>query len=339
MEYSYFAGGNSGKGFYDCFEHLIPEGEKKERVIILKGGPGVGKSTLMKKVAAAAGKKKEETELFWCSGDPESLDAVRIIRGGILVLDGTAPHSKDPVYPGAVEETMNLGEQINREKIRSRREDIVRLVKENGEQYRRAYALLSAATMLANERYREVEACLDREKLNRLKKEMTGRAEVREEQKQGERRLFLDAITWKGKVSYAPYALQAHKSFGFTGENADVLLDCLFSEWQGGRFERFLQPLVPERTAHVYLPEAMLFVTAARFETEEAEETDQFLTKKPHADVLRYRREEERLVGLAVKRLEACKKIHDELEMIYKECVDFEKITERTEELLHTLGF
>lgn len=45
-----FAGRNTAEGFFSYYDHIMPQ-EKAERIIILKGGPGVGKSTFMKKIA------------------------------------------------------------------------------------------------------------------------------------------------------------------------------------------------------------------------------------------------------------------------------------------------
>ena len=47
----YFLGANSPQGFYSLYSELI-DPETAKTVYILKGGPGCGKSTLMKQVAA-----------------------------------------------------------------------------------------------------------------------------------------------------------------------------------------------------------------------------------------------------------------------------------------------
>ena len=84
----YFLGANTPAGFvskfdgfYDCLDGW--------RVFILKGGPGTGKSTLMKKVAEAV---DCECEYIYCSSDPRSLDAVIFNDLKTAIADGTAPH-------------------------------------------------------------------------------------------------------------------------------------------------------------------------------------------------------------------------------------------------------
>ena len=50
MIYDTFTAANTEKGFCSYFDELIHD-EKLKRVYLIKGGPGCGKSTLMKKIA------------------------------------------------------------------------------------------------------------------------------------------------------------------------------------------------------------------------------------------------------------------------------------------------
>ena len=92
----YFLGANSPRGFYSLYDQLIPM-EDASAVYILKGGPGCGKSTLMRQVALAAEEADMEVEYVLCSGDPDSLDAVVLPQQGIALVDGTAPHAAAPL--------------------------------------------------------------------------------------------------------------------------------------------------------------------------------------------------------------------------------------------------
>ncbi len=71
----YFLGANSPTGFYSLYSQLLPP-EQASAIYILKGGPGCGKSTLMRRVAALAQEAGEPVEYILCSGDPDSLDAI-----------------------------------------------------------------------------------------------------------------------------------------------------------------------------------------------------------------------------------------------------------------------
>ena len=84
----YFLGANSPTGFYSLYDQLLPP-EQASAIYILKGGPGCGKSTLMRRVAALAQEAGEPVECILCSGDPDSLDA--ILLPGKRPLWWTAP--------------------------------------------------------------------------------------------------------------------------------------------------------------------------------------------------------------------------------------------------------
>ena len=90
----YFAGGNTSQGFCTRFDHILPK-EQQKRMFYIKGGPGVGKSSLMKAVGKAAESAGLRVEYFYCSSDPESLDGVAIPEKGAALMDGTAPHGMD----------------------------------------------------------------------------------------------------------------------------------------------------------------------------------------------------------------------------------------------------
>lgn len=79
------------------------------RRVFLKGRPGTGKSTLLKRVAQAARQAGQDVELYHCSLDPGSLDLVAVRGAGFCVLDSTAPHEYFPERPG--DEVVDLYEK------------------------------------------------------------------------------------------------------------------------------------------------------------------------------------------------------------------------------------
>ena len=52
----FYLGANSPTGFYSLYDQLL-EPEQAETIYILKGGPGCGKSSLMRRVAQAMEEK------------------------------------------------------------------------------------------------------------------------------------------------------------------------------------------------------------------------------------------------------------------------------------------
>lgn len=139
----YFAAANSGKGFKSYFEELFFNENIKRRYII-KGGPGTGKSTLMRRLGARAEQEGKNVEYYYCSSDTDSLDGI-IIDSRISVFDGTSPHSYDTVLPGALDEILDLGRFWRAESLAAYTNEIRMISDAKRSAYKRAYRYLSAA--------------------------------------------------------------------------------------------------------------------------------------------------------------------------------------------------
>ena len=95
---TFFPGGNTLSWIlFHNYDYLVKPGVLRK--IILKGGPGVGKSTFMKKVGKYFEAIGVNVEYHWCSSDNNSLDGVVIGDHTVCLLDGTAPHIVDPQFP------------------------------------------------------------------------------------------------------------------------------------------------------------------------------------------------------------------------------------------------
>ena len=87
----YFLGANTPQGFVSRFDQL-GSAEDGWRKFVIKGGPGTGKSSMMKRIAAELEQYCDEIELVYCSSDIESLDALVVPGIKASIADGTAPH-------------------------------------------------------------------------------------------------------------------------------------------------------------------------------------------------------------------------------------------------------
>ncbi|WDC83749.1 hypothetical protein PL321_14520 [Caloramator sp. mosi_1] len=87
-----FAGAMTPQGQQCFYENLIKGLRNK---IIIKGRPGTGKSTMVKKVARAALEAGLDVEFYHCAFDPSSIDMIIIPSLSFTMLDGTAPHVFD----------------------------------------------------------------------------------------------------------------------------------------------------------------------------------------------------------------------------------------------------
>lgn len=140
---AFFAAANSGDGFVSIFEDTF-FGDNIRKRYIIKGGPGTGKSSFMRRVGSFAEKRGAEVEYYYCSSDTNSLDGL-IINGEIAMLDGTAPHSYDTVAPGYIDCLIDLGRFWREEQLEKNKIELKKLSAEKKSAYSRAYGYLSAA--------------------------------------------------------------------------------------------------------------------------------------------------------------------------------------------------
>ena len=156
----YFLAANSCEGFYSEFDNsYLPDGEW--RAYIIKGGPGTGKSSFMKRFADAAENKGERALRCPCSSDPDSLDAVILPDKKIVIMDGTAPHTVDPKFPGVCEKILNFGEFWVDDSFAEHKSEVIRLTLKNKALHASAARFLRAAGTLFTDNYKTALACTD----------------------------------------------------------------------------------------------------------------------------------------------------------------------------------
>lgn len=85
-----FPGANTSQGFFSFYDQIISP-QDATRIFVIKGGPGMGKSTMMRKIGEEMAERGYDIEYHCCSSDNGSYDGVRIQDLGIVLLDGTAP--------------------------------------------------------------------------------------------------------------------------------------------------------------------------------------------------------------------------------------------------------
>ncbi len=148
----YFAGANTSGGFSGQYSEIANE-KHLDRLYIIKGGAGCGKSTLMRSLAAEAENRGIPVTYYLCGSDPASLDCV-ILDGRVGVLDGTAPHVWEMAYPGAVSELIDVSAFCDSSVLKSEREEIIRHSVEKKKAYDSCYRMLAASGEVGREKNR-----------------------------------------------------------------------------------------------------------------------------------------------------------------------------------------
>ncbi|MDR5657952.1 ATPase [Serpentinicella sp. ANB-PHB4] len=248
-----FPGGNTSVGFYSYYEYVI-DVKKAKKVYYLKGGPGLGKSSMMKRIGQEMLNNGFNIELHHCSADPDSIDALVIPEIKTAFIDGTAPHTLDPKFPGAVEEIINLGEFWDEEGIRNNKDQIIRSIEDNGNIYKRVYKYLGAAKLIRDDiewiHSNAVDKALLKEKSFEFINEIFKDAK-KISKESTVRRLFGSAYTHKGHIDYAETFISENKKIYFIegkiGTGRSDILDKILRRGieNGYDLEVYHEPLDP----------------------------------------------------------------------------------------------
>ena len=336
----YFLGANSPAGFYSLYDHLIPP-ETARAVYILKGGPGCGKSTLMRRVAGRMEAAGLEVEYILCSGDPDSLDAILIPEKQVAMVDGTAPHVIEPKYPGAVERYVNMGDCYNSQALFPLRRAIMDCMAGYKDCYRRAYRCLEASAKI----FEDIRATLLTDTLSaKLAKRARGiLSRELPNKKSGVpgqvKQRFLGAVSHKGVLClYHTAAAQCSRIYELSdscGLAHELLIHLLSGAVNRGYdVVACPDPMAPDRLTHLLIPEVGLaflstngeltlpFKPYRRIRLDGAADRDTLRRCRPR---LRFvRKVSNALLEEAVASLAQAKAMHDDLEAIYNPHVDFD---------------
>lgn len=339
MQHQYFAAVNSSEGFKSYFEEIF---ESADLLYVIKGGPGTGKSSFMKRVAKAAERKGRAVEYYLCSSDPDSIDGV-LIHGEnetVGIIDGTAPHTFEPIYPGAREEILNFGEYWNRELLREQKNEIFALSNKKSAAYKRAYSYLRSCGNLRAVTDSLLRKATDFEKMQGAAVRLVESLELKRG-KMAVKTAILSAVGMTGEKrldSFEKNAVKVFKVGSFYGVG-EWFLDTLAGVLAGyeGNARISFDPISPQKTDGVFLEEeriAFLLAENGGINGEDGTaDKERFINPKRfvHTDKLREVRGELRYAARlyrdcldgAIHALGEAKLYHFLLEDIYKNAMDF----------------
>lgn len=352
-----FPGGNTSKGYMSFFDNVIFWAHAR-KIFVLKGGPGAGKSNIIKKIGENIAKNGIDIEFLHCTADNNSLDGVVIPQYGIAIIDGTAPHMTDPKYPGCVDEIINLGELWDENGIRKHKRDIIKLREEISRCYKKGYGYLKTAKNIYDEMQEMYSWVTDEAKMRRITEEIIDqifRDVTIKEKKTKQRHMFASAITSGGLMNFLENIFEkVEKRFILKGDAAlprIYLLNAVLNIalMKGFDVEVFHCPLSPEKVEHLIIKDLNIgFITSVEPHVFNGEKTgdlvidfDEVLVK---SDLNNYREDIEfskmileQVLNKAVDCFREAKVLHGKLESIYTTNMDFKKVDQKTEYIYETI--
>ena len=352
-ERAFFAAGNSRLGFHSYFESCFRD--RVSHLICIKGGPGTGKNTLMRTVAREGERRGYRAEYYYCSSDPDSLDAVLLFdeTRSVGLVDATAPHIFEGRLPGVQEEIVDLGQFWDRSRLLARQGDIVLWNQQKADGYRDAYRYLAGVGEVSDVLYDLTHATIDSPKLERTAARLLRGITP---QKDGQVRIGLcDSIGMRGRVTLDTYLhlgerlclIEDYYDSGFALMRR--LADIAFERRIAARVS--YHPILPDRIDALFLEESKTV-----FLVGERQEMLSFAERKPQARLIDMRRlvrrdlvraSRDRIRGTARLReallegacdaLQEVKQAHFKLEEVYATAMNFAAKERYTGELCRRL--
>lgn len=351
----YFAASNSESGFHSFYSRVFPE--SLSRVYIIKGGPGTGKSSLMRRAADRAEEKGYRVEEIYCSSDPHSLDGV-IAYGeagheGIAVLDGTAPHIREAMLAGARDEILYVGDFWSCDALSEQRDRIEQLSRMRREAFLRLYRYLQAAGQCVRNMEGAISDGVDMRKIKETVTSILTGYPIGSGV--AEKITLMRSVSMSGAYRFHTMEDEADTVYLLRdcGGIAYRMLGELYAQAQKRHMQMWLSfdPLIPDRLDGIYLPESrQAFLSVedplAYRESPEGKKVHRIsLRRYVSADTLTRAstalatagRGRDRMMQAAYEVLSEIRETHFTLEKIYKETMDFAALNDRTEKWLEKI--
>lgn len=331
-----FAASNSCEGFKNYYGDIFTD-TRVDRLYIIKGGPGTGKSHFMKVVARRARERGYVVTEYLCSSDPASLDGLLLSREGfptVGLLDGTPPHAREPVLPGARDEIINLGAFWDPRALMGQKETITALGKGKSTAYTNAYAALSAAGRMDAIADSLTDPCVNHDRLKALA------ARLLRDQPTGDSftatPALRRAVSMAGKHTLHSFEAAARRmlildeSYGMGYRLTAAML--AVSATRGHEVLVSYHPVYPHKADGLFFPDTGLCVLVGDAVSTDSTPTRSLsLRRYTDPEALRSVRGElrrtltlrEQLTDTALRHLASAADCHFELERVYAAAMDF----------------
>ena len=352
---NYYTCANSALGFVNLFEDNL---KGLDKIFILKGGPGTGKSTIMKNIGSVWKEKGYDVEYIHCSSDNNSIDGVIIPKLKAAVVDGTAPHVIEPTVPGAIEEYINLGVAWDSEKLAVHKNEILDLKNQIAQCYKSAYEYFAAGIKLHDEWEQPYIKNLDFSKMNELTQDVIELllGDAKADKKGTAKNRFFGGSTPMGPVDFVMNITddigKRYYIKGRPGSGKSTMLKKIAAEADSRGFDtevyhcgfdpksldmvviRELDVAIFDSTSpHEYYPCRDSDTIIDVYATAITPGTDEKYEEELNNIISRYRAN----VNKGIQYLADAKALHDAMEKYYIDAMDFEKINEIQKELKEKL--
>ncbi|HEY8911430.1 MAG TPA: hypothetical protein VIM51_14290 [Desulfosporosinus sp.] len=268
----YFAEGMTTRGYISLLPNMMPSWQ---RAYVLLGGPGTGKSTLIKVIGLELLDRGYDIDFLRSARDPDSIAGFIMPRTGLAMLDAMEVSPLRWRAPGVVEKFIDFRVFCDERKLEKQRSQILKIENEIQELQMTLEEELAAelGSLIGNRAHKPH---LEKEDLSwilgnsahlKVKKEQTGPWPLAENalkmlQKSVINPYFLHGLTAEGWLNLAPHFLSDFDQIRLEGDETLDALDWVLREAQqlGQLIEIVLHPLNPDEVIGIVFPERHLAI-------------------------------------------------------------------------------
>lgn len=345
----FLLGSNTKRGFVPLFDELRnPLGGK--RLYIIKGGPGSGKSSLMKKIIKTLSERNNNLEYIHCASDPKSLDAFIDYDANIAMVDGTAPHIMEPKYPGAYDTIINMADCWDNYKLIKNKKEIISLTDTISSCHIMATSYIKAAAALLDHNMQSATAYINHNTVNAF---ITDLIQKLYETKRGKaKKRLLSAVSVGETVFFSDTITELASDIYVLSDNWGAASNLILSRindiaaYLG--FERIIcycSIRTPDKIDHIIFPYAGIAVTTSndfhKIKNASVTAVDGIMNKIPEfldEHMSLNLKNAKDLIDIAAKQIKKAKLLHDDLEAFYIEAMDFSKVDIIFEKIINELS-
>lgn len=359
----FFLGANTPFGFISYFDQLCKL-KKNWYHFFIKGGPGTGKSMLMKSIVKKIKNSSKDLEIIYCSSDPNSLDGVIINDKKISIFDATPPHVLEPTFPGAFEKTISICDCWCDKILYKNQKEIIDLSNENKFYQKQVVNLLLASYGLLNNNFDIINQYLDKTYLDKYINKIIDQElkflnnKINNNNiKNLEQKRFLSAISVGDVIFYQnTIDIISEKVYVIKdqyGAVSNYLLSKIKNKLLNSNIDIitcYCPAFGDKKIDHILVPSLKLaFTTSNNYHSysnynnifKYIDEKEFFIYKNKDLEEhlnLNIKKIKD-IIFSATNFVKEAKKIHDMLEKIYSSAVDFNLVDQKTKETLQMIEY
>lgn len=350
----FFLGANTPQGFFSLFDE-VEQSNEPWHTFLIKGGPGCGKSSFLKKVAALYASICPDMELCPCSSDPDSLDAVILPEQGLSLMDATAPHAREAAVPAVRQTILSFGDHLNGGQLQEYRREIEAIWASTPEYYKLAVSYLHAAQAFLRNSFHVAACAVDTEKIEGYASRFAAKNLKPSGCRGSEKQRFLTGICSDGVVTLEDTPARLCRKLYLIDDDCGAVAHQLLSALRSHALKAGHDvitcrcPMDPEqKIEHLLIPSAGIgFLTSNHFHPMDGcgaarkiharrFQNAELMTLKKSRFAYN-RKAAATLLEQAVALLAESKRLHDRLEERYIRAMDFDALNARVPHFLQLM--